>query len=586
MDYSYQRNEIIIRNKTREFFGVGTVVTASSYLVLVIDFMLIGWLLGADAVAAAGLCDSFIDLAEFPGFVISSGGPILASILLGKRQHDRANQVFTLSFILTLIGSLFCWILLPFCNLWGRVLTNNGQISGEVSRYAFFVLLSSPFVGLELVLSEFAVLDNHSSLAMKSIVTANIVNVILDIVFMKVLSMGVAGASLASLVGNAMGIVVCMPYLFSKSRTFHFSFAFKGLKNDLVELFKSCTSFAVDKVSRIISGLIVNLLLMYFTGNIGVALYALYGRLKFILKIFAGGALQTISSLGSMLYGERDFFGFRKMTSLLLKYTYLMVAIIGVVLVLFSKQFLLSYGIEPLDGTVLAFRIMLLSLPFFWLNDLLSRIYPSIERQNLSVLLLFLQNMVFRIFLLLIAAFFITKVSFASLIVVAIWCLLVEFFSLLCTLIYEKRRYKNIAILDMKKFVAPECHTFSIKGKIEDVDNVHQEIESFCSKNGISRKKGTFLALAFEEVVLYIINHNSKIDTIDICLFLENGNIVVRIRDNGSPFNPLTFVDEEDILRLNNINLLDKLTNQKAYTRILNMNNTVLSVNLEERKDE
>ena len=435
-------------------------------------------------------------------------------------------------------------------------------------------------------MSEFAVLDNHSSLAMKSIVTANIVNVILDIVFMKVLSMGVAGASLASLVGNAMGIVVCMPYLFSKSRTFHFSFAFKGLKNDLVELFKSSTSFAVDKVSRIISGLIVNLLLMYFVGNIGVALYALYGRLKFILKIFAGGALQTISSLGSMLYGERDFFGFRKMTSLLLKYTYLMVAIIGVALVLFSKQFLLSYGIEPLNGTVAAFRIMLLSLPFFWLNDLLSRIYPSIERQNLSVLLLFLQNMAFRISLLLIAAFFITKVSFASLIVVAIWCLLVELFSLVCTLIYEKRRYKNIAILDMKNFVAPECHTFSIKGKIEDVDNVHQEIESFCSKNGISRKKGTFLALAFEEVVLYIINHNSKIDTIDICLFLENGNIVVRIRDNGSPFNPLTFVDEEDILRLNNINLLDKLTNQKAYTRILNMNNTVLSVSLEERKDE
>lgn len=49
MDYSYHRNEVIIRRKTREFFGVGTVVTASSYLVLVVDFMLIGWILGADA---------------------------------------------------------------------------------------------------------------------------------------------------------------------------------------------------------------------------------------------------------------------------------------------------------------------------------------------------------------------------------------------------------------------------------------------------------------------------------------------------------------------------------------------------------
>ena len=99
MEYSYQRNEAIIHSKTREFFGVGAVVTASTYLVLVVDFMLIGWILGADAVAAAGLCDSFVDIAEFPGFVISSGGPIAASILLGKRQYRNANGVFTLSFL-------------------------------------------------------------------------------------------------------------------------------------------------------------------------------------------------------------------------------------------------------------------------------------------------------------------------------------------------------------------------------------------------------------------------------------------------------------------------------------------------------
>lgn len=42
MGYEYLRNESIIRSKTREFFGVGTVVTASAYLVSVVDFMLIG----------------------------------------------------------------------------------------------------------------------------------------------------------------------------------------------------------------------------------------------------------------------------------------------------------------------------------------------------------------------------------------------------------------------------------------------------------------------------------------------------------------------------------------------------------------
>jgi len=62
MGYEYSRNEAIIRSKTREFFGVGTVVTATSYLVPVVDLLIIGALLGADAVAAAGLCDSFVDV--------------------------------------------------------------------------------------------------------------------------------------------------------------------------------------------------------------------------------------------------------------------------------------------------------------------------------------------------------------------------------------------------------------------------------------------------------------------------------------------------------------------------------------------
>ena len=311
MGYEYLRNESIIRSKTREFFGVGTVVTASTYLVSVVDFMLIGVLLGADAVAAAGLCDSFVDVAELFGFVLSSGGPVAAGILLGKRRLRQANGVFTLSLLLTLAGGLLCWCLLPFCGFFSGVLSNNGAIANDVARYAFFTLLSSPFVGVNLVLSSFAILDDRSKLAMGSVVAANGVNIVLDVVFMKYLRMGVAGAAAASLLGNAAGILVVLPYLLSKKRTFRFVLRADDLRETGRELASSCSSFATDKASRIFSGLTVNLLLMYFVGNIGVALYAVYSQLRFILRILAGGALQTISTLGSMLYGDRDFYWLR-----------------------------------------------------------------------------------------------------------------------------------------------------------------------------------------------------------------------------------------------------------------------------------
>ena len=384
MGYSYQRNETIIRSKTRELFGVGAVVTASSYLVLVVDFMLIGWILGADAVAAAGLCDSFVDIAEFPGFVISSSGPIAVGILMGKRQYRQADGVFTLSFLISLAGGILCWCLLPFCDVFGRLLAGTDTaIAGEAARYTFFVIAAAPFIALNLVISGFAILDNHSKLAMAQVVTANVVNIVLDIVLMKFVHMGVAGASAASMMGNIAGIAVGLPYLLSKKRTLHFTRKLQELRELCRTLGSASVSFSVDKASRIFSTLIVNLLLMRYAGSLGVALYAVYGRLKFVLRILAGGALQTISNLGSMLYGERDFFGIRKMLSLLLRYTYTIVMAVVIVLAVFSAAFLRSYGIDPnAPGmqTLLAFRLMLLCLPFLWGNEFAAE--PAIRRMQ------------------------------------------------------------------------------------------------------------------------------------------------------------------------------------------------------------
>ncbi len=586
MGYEYLRNEAIIRSKTREFFGVGTVVTASAYLVSVVDFMLIGALLGADAVAAAGLCDSFVDVAELFGFVLSSGGPVAAGILLGKRKLRQANGVFTLSFLLTLAGGLLCWCLLPFCGFFSGILSNNGAIAGDVARYAFFTLLSSPFVGVNLVLSSFAILDDRSKLAMGSVVAANGVNIVLDVIFMKYLHMGVAGAAAASLLGNAAGILVALPYLLSKKRTFRFVLRAGDLRETGRELASSCSSFATDKVSRIFSGLTVNLLLMYFVGNIGVALYAVYSQLRFILRILAGGALQTISTLGSMLYGERDFYGLRKMLSLLSKYTYALVAALMAGLFCFSAPFLSSYGIAAEPDTVLALRIMLLSLPFLWLNDLLARLYPSVQRQRLSVLLLTLQNVVLKILLLLLCVATISQLHWRSIPVVAVWCLLVELLSPAVTLLREKQAFGNVALLGLEDQADRSCHSFSITGKAENVADIHREIDLFCQQNGIPRNKGVLLAIAFEEAALNIINHNEHVSMIDICLLLEEDSLIVRIRDDGAPFDPLAFVDDEDILQMNNIRLLERLTDQKTYTRIMNMNNTVLSIRLEAAENE
>ena len=121
------------------------------------------------------------------------------------------------------------------------------------------------------------------------------------------------------------------------------------------------------------------------------------------------------------------------------------------------------------------------------------------------------------------------------------------------------------------------------EGRITGIIAQSTEDDHFIRYNA---NKGVLLAIAFEEAALNTINHNEHVSMIDICLLLEEGSLIVRIRDDGAPFDPLAFVDDEDILQMNNIRLLERLTDQKTYTRIMNMNNTVLSIRLEAAEND
>ncbi|MBO5773734.1 MAG: polysaccharide biosynthesis C-terminal domain-containing protein, partial [Clostridia bacterium] len=60
------------------------------------------------------------------------------------------------------------------------------------------------------------------------IVIAAVINVVLDIVFVMVLGMGVAGAAWATIIGQGVSFIISIIYLFIKRRDFGFDFRLKS----------------------------------------------------------------------------------------------------------------------------------------------------------------------------------------------------------------------------------------------------------------------------------------------------------------------------------------------------------------------
>ena len=70
----------------------------------------------------------------------------------------------------------------------------------------------------------------------------------------------------------------------------------------------------------------------------------------------------------------------------------------------------------------------------------------------------------------------------------------------------------------------------------------------------------------------------------DISFTIQDDKYILRIRDDGIPFNPLEYTpdgsNEEDGVTLGGIALLRKMMSDFQYMRVLNMNNTVAELQI------
>ena len=102
-----ERNEKLIKTKLWQYLLPSIMMTAALQLGNIVDTMLVGNILGADAMSAVKVGMTVDHIMEIPGYVLGVGGSVAAGILLGKRKRDEANRVFSV----TLTVSMLCGIL-------------------------------------------------------------------------------------------------------------------------------------------------------------------------------------------------------------------------------------------------------------------------------------------------------------------------------------------------------------------------------------------------------------------------------------------------------------------------------------------
>ena len=178
---------------------VSMVVTA---LYDVVDAAFVGHL-STEATAGIGISFAYMTFIQAVGFFFGHGSGNHISRALGARQIDDAETMAAVGFFTPLIlGLIATAVGLLFLPQLAVLLGATPDVVPYACSYLRYILIATPFMMSALVLNNQLRLQGNARFGMIGIVSGAVLNIVLDPLFIFVLDLGVAGASIATAVSQ------------------------------------------------------------------------------------------------------------------------------------------------------------------------------------------------------------------------------------------------------------------------------------------------------------------------------------------------------------------------------------------------
>lgn len=185
----------------------------------VVDGFFISNFVGKTAFAAVNFVMPLVMILGCFGFMFGTGGSALISKTLGEGKKEKANKLFSMliicsvicGFLITLLGFLIIKKVLQLLGAQDKMLE-------DCLSYARIVLPAIPVLFLQYEFQSLFVAAEKPKLGLYVTVAAGVTNMVLDALFVGVFNWGIEGAALATAFSQFIGGVFPIIY-FSRKNT-------------------------------------------------------------------------------------------------------------------------------------------------------------------------------------------------------------------------------------------------------------------------------------------------------------------------------------------------------------------------------
>lgn len=175
--------------------------------------------LNKSASGAVGIVMPLMALIQAVGFTLGMGAGSNISRLLGEKQNEKACEYGSKAlFAAIALGAVITGVCFIFFEDLLLLLGSTDTILPFARDYAFYILCAAPLFTALFVLNNILRGEGKAFFSMMGVAAGGLLNIIIDPIFINNLSLGIAGAAIATAISQLVSVMILlMPFIFKKT---------------------------------------------------------------------------------------------------------------------------------------------------------------------------------------------------------------------------------------------------------------------------------------------------------------------------------------------------------------------------------
>lgn len=381
---------------------------ALSGVYAIVDGFFVGNRLGDMGLSAVNIAYPIVAFIQAVGTGLGMGGAIYYSIYKAEKKDKEAKMFIAGALWLMIFASLLLTALVLFCcRPMLRLLGADGTMLALAKDYTVIVTLGTVLQIFGTGLVPFIRNLGGSFSAMIAMVAGFLTNIILDYLFVWVWEQGIAGAAIATVIGQGVTMLIALSYIIKKKQL-TLAVPRAKLRTVSASVLKIGIAPFGLAMSPNISLIIINRFSASYGGEPAVATYACIAYVICVIYLIFQGVGDGSQPLISQYYGEHDFTRMKSIRRLAYGFA-LILAVIGCAVMYFTRENLgLLFGTSSEVNTETAniIPIFLISVPFVAIVRVTTASFYAAEKGLFSYILTFAEPLLMLALMLILPSLF------------------------------------------------------------------------------------------------------------------------------------------------------------------------------------